>query len=202
MKSTVLLLVPLALAALACDPPQSGTSTETGTVTEVKTASLEVKFVSGHLGNTWDCSGQGVSLTSSAKADEAGPAAGAPAKFADCREDGCGGPLNCEDGSLVLEVTNTGEVALTAFEITDLELLTTGGDHWADLGVKDLQVVMKGDELEPGGKATLRVTLTAPESSDLGHNGSAKLRVIVLTGEKATGEVTSPEVQSLGMIAT
>ena len=198
-----------ALSLLACDPPQSGSAQqssnpETQTQTTdppAKTASLELAFMSGHLGNTWDCPGKGVALSQSAgKADAPESYAGAARE--DCGEDCSNLLLNCESASLMLQVTNTGEVALTNFQVTDLELLDLDQKLMAALQVIDLQVVMKGDALEPGGTAQLRIELSAPESQDLGHNGRALLRAIVVSAEDADGEIITPEVSGLGLIAT
>ncbi|MFT5432167.1 MAG: archaellum component FlaG (FlaF/FlaG flagellin family) [Myxococcota bacterium] len=212
MKLTTLTLATLALSLLACDPATSNSQTDTGesdtsesdtsdTTETDDTKSFELAYLSGHLGNTWDCPGDGVPVTSASKADEAGEAG---ADFAPC-EDGdsnCGGPLNCEKASLVMKLKNTGEVSLSAFSITEIELLDMDGNHVADLSVVELDAMMEGDTLSPGAEVTLRVQITAPESNDIGYNWSGKLRVIVVTEEGANGELTTPEVQGLGMIAT
>jgi hypothetical protein len=178
----------IALAVTAC-----GVDTEQGVETE--DLKLELTYVSGHLGNDWDCGVAGDS-------DPAKP--GMAMERCDPEfEDQCGGPLNCENGEITLQLRNVGQTAIVGLEVSDLELLKVELTYLTGLEISSVSRPDGHDfdgTIEPEGVIQLRVTFPSP--GDQGSVEQARVHVIVLDKKGRTTEITTPELQTLPVVAT
>ena len=220
MKSSLIVIASLGL--VACGAPELGTNANPENPNpenpnpenpnpETKKSALTLTYVSGHLGTYWDCpeNAHGGTTSASGKMDEAGGPAAEPGEagaFAgDCAEgQDCGGFMNCEDAQLTIRVRNTGDGAATDVVVTDLQLMTSQGDFITALEVIGTQAV--GDDwtgtLEPGAEVLIRVDFRGPWGDTLGDMDGAPVHIIMATGDDAVGEITTPELRSVAMVAT
>jgi hypothetical protein len=180
----------VALATAAC-------GTEAAPGEEIGDSQLELTYISGHLGNDWDCgAGQG---SSAAKADMAMGAC-LPDPDGNCEDFG---PMNCEEGEVTLQFRNVGESTIVGLEVTDLELLALDLSYLKGLDIGEVSRPDGHDfdgTLEPGAIIQIRVTFQSPGGQGTVHQ--ARLRVIVLDKNGQTTEITTPEVQTLPVVAT
>jgi hypothetical protein len=170
---------------------------------------FQLTFVSGHLGNYWDCPEEANGAGAGTPDGTAGEAAGDAAAGA-CApgfEDSCTGPLNCEAAMVIVEVRNTGEVPLGDLSIVSIELLGQDGDRETleGLGVFSSTEPAPGP-LAPGASRQVRVEFRGP-ASDSGNqfNGDAPertLHIVLSGGDAGTAEVTTPAVYPLPAVAT
>jgi hypothetical protein len=121
---------------------------------------VEATFVSGHLGNYRDCPGDGYS--GEAMSQDADAAAGACAPDSECESF-----MNCEDAQLTVRLTNTGEDAASALQVTSLELFDAEGTSRAVLPLMDTVETTNNKafdgELDVDEEIRLRVTFLGPE---------------------------------------
>lgn len=166
---------------------------------------LELTYVSGHLGNYWDCPDKASSETQ-ARAEKADQApSGAPAEqFAgDCADDDCG-MMNCEDAVLTFRIRNIGVTEAEAIEVTDIEFIPTGS---ADVVALDVLAVARADgqaytaNLSPDEVMILRVDFAGPWEGNFA-SGSGALRIVILTSDGRTVELVTPELQHIPSVAT
>ena len=202
--SHLFLMLGALFLAVACDP--SGDAS-TSTPPEPEKGALTLSYISAHLGSTWDCADQGVSLATeesskrAASADAGAPAADA-AEFADCDGDGCGVALNCDGGRLMLQVENDGAAVLAGLEVTDLILLRADGTELVSLPVESVTSTDGVTQLLPGESTNLLIEFQAPASAEISNEDVLKLRVILVSEDGVDAELVTPEVQVLPMVAT
>jgi hypothetical protein len=176
----------------------------------VQQAQLELTYVSGHLGNYWDCPDKGGNAGTKA------PPAGAPAEMADaamvdCEPDengeckGGGGFINCEEAVLAIVVKNVGDVLAKGIEITDLELLDSDKNN---LGALQVLSVIRNDnhdltgELGLDEEMTLIISFQGPKSNSFGWNFQGHLHLIVVTDDDSSSELVTPALEILPTMAT
>ncbi len=129
-------------------------------------AVLEGIFISGHLGSYWDCPDQGYSPSEERSSGESsGAFAGDAAPCAEgeeCTYDA----LNCEDGQLMIRLTNVGAVAATGLQVTKIELFDADGVSKATLplmSVEDSGTMTTFDgEVDAGAETDLRILFQGP----------------------------------------
>ena len=200
---SLIIVLGFASFSLACDPPNEGASkvTEPPTTPE---ASMSLAYVSAHLGSTWDCAEPGVRIgptTAESPADMGSAGAAAPSEAGDCLDSNCG-PMNCESGSIMVQIQNTGDTELSGLEVTDLQLLQVDGTELAELPVEAVTLVEGSEVLADGDTTTIRVEFKAPHSGDIYQEDALKLRIIIVSDEGADAEIITPEVQTLPIMAT
>ena len=130
----------LAAFALTGCVPENDEDSDAKWKTEEQTLDpdLEASFISGHLGNYWDCPEDGYSETSSE------PSAGAPpmGDMAPCEEgEDCGTDgymLNCEDAQAMVLLSNSGEELARDLQVTTIELFDSHGVSRAVLPLIDI----------------------------------------------------------------
>jgi hypothetical protein len=178
----------------------------------VQQAQLELTYVSGHLGNYWDCPDKG------GTAGPTAPPTGAPAEMADaamgaCETDengeciggGGGGFMNCEEAILAIVVKNVGDVLAKGIEITDLELLDSDKNN---LGALQVLSVVRNDnhdltgELGLDEEMTLIIKFQGPQSNTFGWNFQGHLHLIVVTDDDSSTELVTPALEILPAMAT
>lgn len=148
MNSLMKSLSPLLLAALfvGCVPATEKNTPDPefceGTSCE-QTLDPEITgvFVSGHLGNYWDCPEDGYTQPVVGGSDGAAPPPGEDADFAPCMEgdDSCQNViLNCENASLTVSLSNIGEAIGEGLQVDRVELYNTSGTKVADLPVLEV----------------------------------------------------------------
>lgn len=185
------------ILTIGCNEPKTGTQTQTE-IEPTETSKLELTYVSGHLGSYFDCPQKGAS---SGKADEAEP--GFAAGACEDGDDDCGGPLNCEDGSLLIQVANVGAADAVDITITDLELLSATLAPMTTLEVLGMEkggAAFNG-RLGKGETVQVRVRFQGPAATDW-QGIEAALHIIMVTGDNQDAELTTPTLQSLPMVAT
>ena len=176
----------------------------------VQKMELELTYVSGHLGNSWDCPEQ--STTGVGNAGPVNPSAGATADSADmvaCEpgETDChnGGMLNCEAATVLIVVKNVGEVMAKGISITDLDLLDADKKNIASL---EIVSTSRTDDheltgtLAPNEEMQLLITFQGPDSSKLGWNFLGHLYIIVVTDDDSNADLVTPALEILPAIAT
>lgn len=139
MKKTLTILA-LALAVGCVPADDKNTNTDDNNIAPCgeceennnprESAELKGSFISGHLGNYWDCPDQGYSPDASSEAPGARPAGDegfcAPAENGDAAN-GCGGPLNCEGAQLTIRLTNGGDADATSIDVSKIEIFDADG---------------------------------------------------------------------------
>ena len=195
-------VITVLLVLAACDPPNEGAFELPNTPSRPE-SKIGLSYISGHLGSTWDCSQPGVRIGKTSAAFKAASGQSAAAEgFAD---DAClqpCGPMNCDDGTIMLQLQNTGDTIISGLIVTDLQLIRADGTELADLPVEAVTVVDGSDVLMKDDIATLRIEFKAPHSADIVNEEVLKLRVIIVSDEGADAELVTPEVQILPMMAT
>lgn len=176
------------------DPPPQGNQ------------SLELAYISGHLGAYWDCpddampprAGQpdGAAREAGAPEDPAGLIAG------DCADENCGF-LNCEPAEVRLRVTNDGEEAVDALTVKQLQLV------WGDGDLSNNDVIgLYGPDgeafdgvLEPGDSVDLRIEYRGPHPNDVDWDQGLPAQ-IEMGQETLSEELITPELQMVPQVAT
>ena len=163
---------------------------------------FQLTFVSGHLGNYWDCPAEANGVAAAEASGDAAAGACAPGF-----EDSCTGPLNCEAAMVVVEVRNTGDTDLGDLSVVSIELNGPDGtsETLEGIGVFSSTEPTPGP-LTPGGSRQVRVEFRGPgRDSDNQFNGDAPerhLRIVLSGGDAGTAEVTTPAVYPLPAVAT
>jgi hypothetical protein len=211
--TSLALLALLAAATPACisNPSDSDSDADAGAGggEQPVEGDFELTFVSGHLGNYWDCPAEANGAGNPTGGGAAGNPAGDAAAGA-CApgfEGECHGPLNCEAAMVIVEVTNTGDTDLGDLSIVSIELIDQDGtsETLEGLGVFSSTEPTPGP-LTPGGSRQVRVEFRGP-GSDSGNqfNGDAPerwLHIVLSGGDAGTAEVTTPAVYPLPAVAT
>lgn len=208
MKRLALSLSLTLLAALtpACiaDPDDGGATTDAGatggTEVPVDGAALSLTFVSGHLGNYWDCPGEanGAGAAAGAPREAAGDAAGACPPGEECVS-----ISNCEAAMVMLEVANETDGALADFRIHHIVLVNDDGttETLEGLGIFDAETQATPAALPAGASRTLRLDFRGP-SRDPNAEGDRFLRIELRAGESAAGTLETPPLFSVPAVAT
>lgn len=181
-------------------------------------AELHGTYISGHLGNYWDCPDQAYT-----PADQ--QVVGAPgaegADFAPCEQsdDSCGGPLNCESAMVMIELSNPGELKAQGVSVYEIELLDVQGTVLATLPIVSVAEVTSGasfdGELEIDEQVKLRVEYQGPlnlrellpqDPTDgvdrFSGEASAKVRIKVKADNAHEISVESKLISSVPSVAT
>lgn len=194
-------LVLLAAATPACisNPSDSDSGADAGV--ETGTGDFELTFVSGHLGNYWDCPGEANGAGTPAGSEAAGDAAAGAC--APGFEESCNSPLNCEAAMVVVEVTNTGDTDLGDLNIESIEMIDADGTTvlLEGLGVFATTEPAPGP-LTPGGSRQVRVEFRGPPYSGANDVPERHLRIVLSNSDAGSAEVTTPAVYSLPAVAT
>ena len=159
---------------------------------ETPAKSLEVSYVSGHLGSDQGCSASRA----------AGDAAGA---FAPCEpsDTNCGPPPSyCEDGAVTIQLSNVGDAAFKQLDVGALVLRAVGGDdsNLEILGVTRDDGSKFDGTLEPTQAIKIRVKFPAPAYSKVPKG--ATLQITVVTDGGGEKQVETPELHVMPMWAT
>lgn len=183
------------------------------TITE---STLELTYVSGHLGSYWDCPEE--AYTPAAADRPAGESADMPASsggaFADedCDGEDCGGYLNCQAAQVTLMIDNLADWQVTGLDITDVELLSDAGDVLATLPVvsfDDLDRDVFDGSLGAEEGSTFRVEFRGPHNVDFAGVGARDaafeaypVRLIFEADEQEPASLDTPHISTLGHMAT
>lgn len=169
----------------------NGTNNGGNNGTEVNDPDLKGSFISGHLGNYWDCPDEG--YTPDTTQSDAPAGAPADADFAPCaaEDESCGGPLNCDGAQLTIRLTNGGQGDAEGLEITKIEIFDQDG-----LSLAVLPVIAAFDAST---NETFDGTLEAGKSIDLrvDFRGPANLYELMPaddSGARSSGESALIEV--------
>lgn len=185
MRTLLTTLAALALAACAQDTDDGADAgLEPGRTT------LALTFVSGHLGNYWDCPEEALSLPG-------GGAPGAPAERAeagDCAED-CG-LLNCDAAMVVIQVENTGDVGLATLRAEDLIIHLAPPQASEILAVTDAATGAPPGPLAPGASVQIRVDFRGPPAGDWREQLPVEVDVV---GDDAAGPAARESLETPGL---
>ncbi len=127
---------------------------------------LEASFISGHLGNYWDCPDDGYSDASGEPSVGDAPMGDmAPCEEGeDCGTDGY--MLNCEDAQAMVLLSNSGEESARDLQVTTIELFDSHGVSRAVLPLMDITDTTLGvafdGELEIDDERRLRIDFQGP----------------------------------------
>lgn len=167
---------------------------------------LALTFVSGHLGNYWDCPEEAATAS-----DAASPDPGAEADRGACPpelNDQCEPFLNCEAAMVLVEVRNTTDTAVSAFTVRSLALVDEAGEVVAaePLGVFEPMTDSAPAALAPGEMRQLRVDFRGPAReaaarfNDPDHPVHVELEL--LGDDRTDGHLSTPPLWSLPAVAT
>lgn len=195
------LLTVLALASLtaACERDADDVQPPNGN------QSLELAYISGHLGAYWDCPDD--AMPPRGQVDGAAREAGAPPEglvAGDCAEDtDCGGFLNCQPAEVRLRVTNDGEEAVDALTVKQLQLDWGNGDLSNNevIGLYDADGEAYDGVLEPGDSVDLRIEYRGPHPGDVDWDQGLPAQIEV-GQEGLSEELITPELQMVPQVAT
>ncbi len=203
------------LIALCACLPLLGCIAETTTAgapgPQAPAAELAVTFVSGHLGNYWDCPDEALALPGGADR-QAGPGAGAPAEagapeFADCAEDGCGGGLlNCDQAMVIVQVENVGAHDIAALSARHLVVMLAPAVEAEVLSVTDVETGAPAGGLAAGEQVQLRVTFRGPPNGAVDWDASVPVQVEIVGDADTEGEgaaaLQTPPLAGVPAVAT
>jgi hypothetical protein len=197
----------VAFSTIGCDMnPSSGITTP-----PAQKMQLELTYVSGHLGNYWDCPGKSASggkpgsttdPSSAPAADMAGAMRACDPDDADC--DGIGF-MNCEEATILMVVKNVGKIMAKGIEISDLELLDADKKNIAKL---EIVSTSRTDDheltgtLAPNEEMQLLITFQGPNSNDVGWNFMGHLHIIVVTDDDSSADLVTSALEILPAMAT
>ncbi len=192
-KTLTILLLALVVGCVPADEPKTCDGAECTTennVTPQNGPDVKGSFLSGHLGNYYDCPEEGYSKTSS-DASRAAPGA----DFAPCEaaDDSCGGPLNCDAAQLTIRLTNGGRAPATLLEVSKIEIYDTDGLSLAVLpvtGLFDISTNAAFDgtlavgasvdlRVEYRGPANLSELMTADDGTRISSSEAAEIEITV-----------------------
>ena len=110
--------------------------------------SFELTYVSGHLGNYWDCPQD--ALSSGPEAAGAPRPASEAADMAACEGDDCAPMiLNCEHAEVTVRIRNTGEDTLSGLALTAIRLIGPDDGSTLDSSLVELIRADGGDLSDP-----------------------------------------------------
>ncbi|MEZ4469130.1 MAG: hypothetical protein R3F60_27345 [bacterium] len=192
-----LLALSVALSAAACtqdagnDPGQLPPGT-----------TLALTFVSGHLGNYWDCPDEAMSLPG-ARAAAPDPGADISGEAGDCAEEGCG-LLNCDGAMLLIQVENTGSAPVDALTARDLVIHLDPPLDSEILAITDAATGAPATTLAPGQSVQLRVDFRGPPAGDWQEQFKVEVEVV---GERdgareSATSLETPPLARLSAVAT
>lgn len=132
---------------------------------ETRRSTLKGAFVSGHLGNYWDCPEDAYSTGSDGDASREAPAADLGA----CPDDmECTPILNCDGAQFTIRLTNGGELDLQEIEVSRIEIFSVDGTSLAVLPLIQVRESASNDvfdgDLGAGASVDLRVDYRGPAS--------------------------------------
>lgn len=193
---TVLALVSLTAAcerdADEVEPPPQGNQ------------SLELAYISGHLGAYWDCPDEAMPARAG-QVDGAARQADAPGAIAgDCAEDSdCGGFSSCQPAEVRVRVTNDGEDAVDALTVKQLQLVWGEGDLSNNdvIGLFDADDEAFDGVLQPGDSVDLRIEFRGPHPTDVDWDQGLPAQ-IEMGQENLSEELLTPELQMVPQVAT
>jgi hypothetical protein len=167
--------------------------------------SLELAYISGHLGSYWDCPDDAMP----ARAQDDGAAREAPADApgavaGDCADgQDCGGFNSCQAAEVRVRVTNDGEDAVDALTVKQLRLDWGGGDLSNNevIGLYDTDDAAYDGVLEPGDSVDLRIEFRGPHPSDVEWDQGLPA-TIEMGQETLSEELVTPELQMVPQVAT
>lgn len=217
----LILAAALSLTTVACldanravpEPGETNTtttSTNTNTSTSTGPEAFALTYASGHLGSYWDCPGDALQLPSTAPAAAEAPSSAGAARR-DCADSDCGGPMNCEHAELIIRLVNTGEAVIQGLSVTDIELLVPNAE--SPIPTELIEAVRDdgqplGAAIDRGASLDIIVRFKGLAAENLhtfadsdGIGSLLKVHMIFAT-PKSSGEVTTPELQALPMVAT
>jgi hypothetical protein len=145
-------------------------------VTPADSPDIKGSFISGHLGNYWDCPQDGYSAPTDASSADAGM--GADVAPCEVGNDNCGGgPLNCEGAQLTIRLTNGGQADATSVEVSKIEIFDADGLSLAVLPVIGLLDATTNESFDG--------TLAVGQSIDLrvDYRGPTNLYALLPTDE-------------------
>lgn len=135
-----LLALPFLFTTAACD--EAGNDP---IITPGPTDTFELVYVSGHLGNYWDCPQDALSSTSEA-AGAPEPVSSEAADMAACEGEDCAPMiLNCEHAEVTLRIRNIGEDSLNGLTLASIRLV---GPNGADTFESSLVELVRTDGKE------------------------------------------------------
>jgi len=171
--------------------------------------SMKGSYISAHLGTYWDCPEDGYTPGAGLEPPRedsgeraADDSAGACAPGATCEE-----PLNCEDGSFTLRLTNSGQVPAVGVIVTRLELFnSTGSVGTLPIGeFVDRQTHQPFDGVvDPGETVSLRVEFMGPYQPHtfLGGEHVGDLEVTIASDNHEDVKIRGEDIAALPGIAT
>lgn len=185
-----------------------------------KKAQLKSTYISGHLGNYWDCPEQGYQGEQKAQ-PEPGQRPAGDQDFGACAssEDGfdsCGGLLNCEAAQVTLELSNIGQLAAQGARISEILVLDDQDMVRASLPIHDTMLLPNNETyngaLDVGATIKVRVDFAGPVNINelLGTMNSesrfgeqkAKLRIKIKANNAAEISIDTKLVSSMPGVAT
>ncbi len=172
-------------------------------------ATLELAYLSGHFGSYWDCPEEAYQPPQASEdANAAAPSRRAAPGLADCGDDDCGGPLNCEPAQLTIQIANIGAEPVDGIVVREIQVLDTDGEMHTILPVVSVHTIeldVFGGVLETGETATLRVDFRGPRSLRdlLGDRvQEASVKVIVDVEGQDTEELITPPIHTSPIVVT
>lgn len=184
-----------------------------------KKAQLKGTYISGHLGNYWDCPEQGYQGEQEPQPAGQRPAGdqgeqGACAPSEDGNFDACG-PLNCEAAQVTLELSNIGQLAAQGAKITEILVLDDQDMVRASLPIHDTMLLPSNETydgaLDVGATIKVRVDFAGPVNMNeiLGYGPEsrygeqkAKLRIKIKANNAAEISIDTKLVSSMPSVAT
>lgn len=184
-------IIALALAFAGC-AQDSGEDPDAG-LEPVRTT-IALTFVSGHLGNYWDCPEEAMSVPGGVPAG-AEPGAAARDEAGDCAAEDCG-RLNCDAAMLLIQVENTGDVGLATLRAEDLVIHLAPPLASEILAVTDAATGHAPGPLAPGASMQLRVDFRGPPAGDWQEQHPVEVDVI---GDDAEGPAARETLETPGL---
>jgi len=156
--------------------------------------SLELTYVSGHLGIYADCPNE-----APAKADadfssaEAGMMAPCPPDDEECMQ---GAFMNCESAEVTIRIRNIGNETLHGVDIAELTLLASDKSMLNSLSIETIHAPAElEDGLEPGEEVLVRVEFKGPSSN--WEMITHPVKVLVIDSQNNGAELVTPPLDSL-----
>ncbi len=183
--SIVLFATTLFLSLSACGAGTPGDS--------IPSDSLELTYVSGHLGIYADCPAN----TNTGEADFAGDSASmmapCPPDDEECNQ---GGFMNCESAEVTIRIRNIGNETLHGVELAELTLLASDQSVLNSLIIETIHAPAElEDGLEPGEEVLVRVEFQGPSSN--WEMITHPVKVLVIDSKNNGAELVTPPLDSL-----
>jgi len=192
MKQSILLIgAALALSITACGAGTPGAV--------IPSDSLELTYVSGHLGIYADCPEDAYDAKVG-KGDFAGESAGMMACPPD--DENCiAGFMNCEAAEVTIRIKNIGSETLNGINVVELQLLSTQESILHSMPIKMVYVPAElEDGLAPGEEVVVRVEFQGPVSN--WEMISHPVHILVIDSKNQGAEITTPPLDSLPMMVS